>query len=123
MNGDHMRTELTCDSHGARNRSGNLVQLQIEEDVLALIDQRARKLRPGSGERLDSDLVVIRGRAQCVNQCECFFAGVDIERNDDLGRHDVQATRGELRPLWPTASPFVRRCEDWIERPGGETAR
>ncbi len=74
--------------HGALDGFGNVVELQIEEDVLALVDQFADELHSGGGVEFQPDFVeVARDGAQARDNewSELRSADSTIESDDDAG--------------------------------------
>jgi len=83
MNSDQRGAKFAGGFDRARDRVGNLVELEVEENVLALLHQLAYHRRPGLGEQLQPDLVVFRIWPEPPNQGHGISGGLKVKANDD----------------------------------------
>ena len=69
--------------HGPLDGFADVVELHVQENVLALRDQLIDELHAGGGVQLHADFVKIDVRAQAPDQRAGFVGRGDIQRHDD----------------------------------------
>jgi len=88
----HLADGVNCEKSYARPRHlghrafdgfGDVVELEIEENIFALRQKLAHKLHACRGIKLHADLVEVGLRAEARHQAARFFGGFHVEGYDD----------------------------------------
>ena len=83
MNGQEAHAGLRHLRHGSLDRLGNIVELEVEEDVFALCLKVSDDLHAGSSIQFHADFVEVHAHAELRDQGARFGGGFDIECDDD----------------------------------------
>ena len=85
MNVHHPHTEPRCGCARASDRVGNVVELEVEEDVEATPDQCSNELGARDGEELAADLESAVARIQPTDQRQRGRCIAEVQRDEDPG--------------------------------------
>ena len=83
MHGEEANAGFGDALDGAGDGFGNVVELEIEEHLLAVLHQAANQVHAGGGVQLEADLVEVDARADSLDESACGRRGFHVERDDD----------------------------------------
>ena len=101
--------------HRARNRLGNIVELEVEEDLAAVGEQPADEIHAGGGVQFQADLVEVDARPDSGDEGAGVGGGFHVERDDDgvvhgFGSHRMRTgvpPRSRTRPIGKASVSFA----------------